>query len=172
MRQLRCDLAENTLFVHLTYLVYYPITDELKTKPTQNNIRDLQQVGITPDILICRTEKYMSKQIKEKLSLHTNLPVENIIEAINLPSIYKVPLNLVNQSVNNIICKRFQIENRINMDKWVNLNNRIEGCEKDITIGIVGKYTELNDSYKSLIEALKHAGYYHNTKINIEWING
>lgn len=173
LRQLRCDLGpENTLFVHLTYLVYYSITDELKTKPTQNNIRDLQQVGITPDILICRTEKYMSKEIKEKLSLHTNLPVQNIIEAINLPSIYKVPLNLVNQSVNNIICKRFQIENRINMDKWINLNNRIEECEKDISIGIVGKYTELNDSYKSLIEALKHAGYYHNTKINIEWING
>ena len=116
LRQLRCDLGpENTLFVHLTYLVYYSITDELKTKPTQNNIRDLQQVGITPDILICRTEKYMSKEIKEKLSLHTNLPVQNIIEAINLSSIYKVPLNLVNQSVKNIICKRFQIENRIKM---------------------------------------------------------
>lgn len=173
LRQLRCDLgSENTLFVHLTYLVHYSITDELKTKPTQNNIRDLQQVGITPDILICRTEKYMSKEIKDKLSLHTNLPIENIIEAIDLPSIYKVPLNLVNQNVHKIICKRFQIENRINMDKWINLNNRIQNCEKNITIGIVGKYTELNDSYKSLIEALKHAGYYYDIDVSLEWING
>ena len=172
IRQLRNDLGvQNILFIHLTYIVHYSITDELKTKPTQNNIRELQQVGITPDILICRTEKNMSKEIKKKLSLHTNLPEINIIEAENLSSIYKVPLNLVRQDIHKIISQRFSINNMINCSKWNNLNNRIEGCKGDITIGILGKYTELNDSYKSLIESINHACIYHNRSFNIKWIN-
>lgn len=172
IRQLRNDLGvQNILFIHLTYIVHYSITDELKTKPTQNNIRELQQVGITPDILICRTEKNMSKEIKKKLSLHTNLPEINIIEAENLSSIYKVPLNLVRQDIHKIISQRFSINNMINCSKWNNLNNRIEGCKGDITIGILGKYTELNDSYKSLIESINHACVYHNHNVHITWIN-
>ncbi len=172
IRQLRIDVGiDNILFTHLTYLVHYSITDELKTKPTQNNIRELQQVGITPDILICRTEKGMSKEIKRKLSLHTNLPESNIIEAENLSSIYKVPLNLIRQDIHKIISKRFDIHNEINLDKWNHLNNKIENCNGTVNIGIVGKYTELNDSYKSLIESINHACVYHNRNVHITWIN-
>ena len=118
LRQLRNDLGiENILSIHLTYLVHYSITDELKTKPTQNNIRELQQVGITPDILICRSEKSISKEIKKKLSLHTNLPESNIIEAINLSSIYKVPLNLIKENIHTILSKQFNIHNKLNTEK-------------------------------------------------------
>ena len=172
IRQLRNDLGiDNTLFIHLTYLVHYSITDELKTKPTQNNIRELQQVGITPDILICRTEKSMSHEIKSKLSLHTNLPESNIIEADNLPSIYKVPLNLIRQDIHKIISKRFNILSEINLDKWEHLNNKIENSNGNVNIGILGKYTELNDSYKSLLESINHACVYHNCNVHITWIN-
>ena len=172
IRQLRIDVGvDNILFTHLTYLVHYSITDELKTKPTQNNIRELQQVGITPDILICRTEKGMSKEIKSKLSLHTNLPESNIIEAENLSSIYKVPLNLLRQDIHKIISKRFNILSEINLDKWNCLNNKIENCNGVVNIGILGKYTELNDSYKSLIESINHACVYHNHNVHITWIN-
>tara|TARA_B100000029_G_scaffold507088_1_gene591046 strand:- start:667 stop:2229 length:1563 start_codon:yes stop_codon:yes gene_type:complete len=172
LRQLRNDLGiENILSIHLTYLVHYSITDELKTKPTQNNIRELQQVGITPDILICRSEKSISKEIKKKLSLHTNLPESNIIEAINLSSIYKVPLNLIKENIHTILSKQFNIHNKLNTEKWNTLNNKIENCNKTITIGLLGKYNELNDSYKSLLEAISHAGIYHNYNINIHWIN-
>ena len=172
IRQLRIDLGvDNILFTHLTYLVHYSITDELKTKPTQNNIRELQQVGITPDILICRTEKGMSKEIKSKLSLHTNLPESNIIEAENLSSIYKVPLNLIRQGIHEIISKRFNIQSEINLDKWNHLNHKIENCSGDVNIGILGKYTELKDSYKSLLESISHACIYHNRNVHITWIN-
>ena len=172
IRQLRNNVGlENILFIHLTYLVHYSITDELKTKPTQNNIRELQQVGITPDILICRTEKKMSKEIKGKLSLHTNLPESHIIEAINLSSIYKVPLNLIKENIHTILSKKLNIHSKINSKKWELLNHKIEKCKDTINIGLLGKYTELNDSYKSLLEAISHAGVYHNYNINIRWIN-
>ena len=113
IRQLKNDLGgDNILFIHLTYLLYLPATKELKTKPTQNTIRDLQQVGIIPDILICRSEVPIPKKIKEKLSLHTNLPIENIISAINSYSIYQVPLYFINEGVNLILSKRLNIKKK------------------------------------------------------------
>ena len=174
IRQLKNDLGgDNILFIHLTYLLYLPATKELKTKPTQNTIRDLQQVGIIPDILICRSEVPIPKKIKEKLSLHTNLPIENIISAINSYSIYQVPLYFINEGVNLILSKRLNIKKKINTLKWKKLNNQINSLndEKKLTIGIIGKYTELNDSYKSLLESIFHASTYHNYRVNIEWIN-
>jgi CTP synthase len=172
IRQLRNDIGiDNILFIHLTYLLYYPITQELKTKPTQTAIRELQQVGITPDILICRTEYPISNNIKNKLSLHTNLPVSHIIEAMNVDSIYQVPLCFLKENVHSLLKHKFNISEELNSKKWVSLNNRISSLRKTITIGILGKYTELNDSYKSLLESIFHAGLYHNYKIDIQWIN-
>ena len=172
IRQLRNDLGiDNILFIHLTYLVYYSITQELKTKPTQNAIRELQQMGITPDILICRTEHSMSKEIKNKLSLHTNLPISHIIEAMNVSSIYRVPLCFIEEQIHLILSKKFNIQHSLNTKKWDTLNHKINTLTKSITIGILGKYTALNDSYKSLLESIFHAGLYHNYKVNIQWIN-
>ena len=172
IRQLRNDLGiDNIFFIHLTYLVYYPITQELKTKPTQNAIRELQQVGIIPDILICRTEHSISTQIKNKLSLYTNLPVSHIIEANNVSSIYQVPLCFIKERVHLILSKKFNIQQSLDTIKWDTLNTRFLSLTRSIKIGILGKYIELNDSYKSLLESIFHAGLYHNYKVNIEWIN-
>ena len=174
IRQLKNKVgSQNVLYVHLTYLLYLPATAELKTKPTQNTIRDLQQVGITPDILICRSDIPIPLKIKEKLSLHTNLPIENIIGAINAHSIYQVPLNFINEGMHLLLIKKFDAKKRLNTLQWKRLNQQIISLTetRSINIGIVGKYTELNDSYKSLLEALFHAGIYHNYKIKIEWID-
>ena len=174
IRQLKTDVGiGNSLFIHLTYLVYYPATNELKTKPTQNTIRDLQQVGITPDILICRSDIPIPKKIKEKLSLHTNLPITNIIGATNSHSIYHVPLNFISEGIHFILSKKLNINTKLNTIKWKTLNDKIISLNdrKKITIGILGKYTELNDSYKSLLEALFHAGILYEYKIYIHWIN-
>ncbi len=172
LRQLRNDLGiNNIMFIHLTYLVHYSITDELKTKPTQNTIRDLQQVGITPDILICRTEVPINDKTKDKLSLHTNLPKSNIIEVKNFYSIYEVPLSLIKEDIHLLLSKKLCIHSELTSNKWETLYNTIMSPMKEITIGLLGKYTDLNDSYKSLIEALIHAGLYHKHRINIEWIN-
>ena len=163
--------VSNILFIHLTYLVYYSITNELKTKPTQNTIRDLQQVGITPDILICRAEHEISSTIKDKLSLHVNIPTTNIIEAKNVSSIYEVPQLLIDQNIHQIISKKFSINPEISSNKWTTLYNKITSLNQEITIGLLGKYNDLNDSYKSLLEALSHAGWQNNYKVNIQWIN-
>ena len=172
IRQLKNDLGhDNILYIHLTYLLCLSQTNELKTKPTQNTIRDLQQVGITPDILICRSEYFIPDNIKQKLSLHTNLPVENIIPAVDSHSIYQVPLDFVNENLHLILSKKLNIKTPLNISKWKTLNDKIKSISETLTIGIIGKYTELNDSYKSLLEAISHAGYYHNRKIKIEWIN-
>lgn len=174
IRQLKNDVGYgNILFVHLTYLLYLSATRELKTKPTQNTIRDLQQYGITPDILICRSEIPIPIEIKKKLSLHTNLPLQNIISAIHATSIYQVPLNFIREGIHLILSERLNIKKRINTLKWKRLNNQITSLtsERSLIIGIIGKYTALNDSYKSLLESIFHAGIYHNISISIEWIN-
>ena len=174
LRQLKNDVGvNNTLFVHLTYLLFYPATNELKTKPTQNTIRDLQQVGITPDILICRSDVPIPKKIKEKLSLHTNLPLTNIIGATNSHSIYHVPLNFISEGLHFLLLEKLKTKTALNTLKWKSLNQKIISLrpQKKLTIGILGKYTELNDSYKSLLEALFHAGIYYEYKIYIDWMN-
>ena len=173
LRQLRNDIGdENILFIHLTYLVYYSTTNEIKTKPTQNSIRELQQVGIIPEMLICRTEHLISNDIKKKLSLYTNIPESNIIEALDVSSIYQVPLHFINQKVHLLLIKKFKMKsNALNISKWEILNTKIDLMKKTLTIGLLGKYTALKDSYKSLLESLFHAGIYHNYKINIRWIN-
>ena len=172
LRQFKNDVGiQNVLFIHLTYLLFLPATNELKTKPTQNTIRDLQQVGIVPDILICRSEIPIPLTIKEKLSLHTNLPIQNIISAVNAHSIYQVPLNFISEGLHLILSDKMDIQNPINTIKWRQLNHKLLNLTIPLKIGIVGKYTELNDSYKSILESIYHAGIYHNCKINVDWIN-
>lgn len=172
LRQLKNELGvSNLIFIHLTYLLHYQVSGELKTKPTQNSIRELQQVGITPDILICRTEIPMNDEIRTKLSLHTNLCKSNIIEATNVSSIYEVPRKLIDGGIDIIISTYFNINKKISTTEWDKYLSIISTPKKEINIGIVGKYIELMDSYKSLLEAIFHAGIKNNHKVNIHWIN-
>ena len=169
LRQMKNE--ENTMFVHLTYLVHYKITDELKTKPTQNALKELMQTGIRPDILICRSEQPIDIKIKEKLALYSNLDIDKIISAENVDSIYKIPYQLIQQKVNNHIKNHFRLNVRFETNKWKYIYNNINNKTGFITIGIIGKYVELTDAYKSLIESINHVGYMLQLDIKIKWIN-
>ena len=177
LRQLRNEMGDSIVFVHVTYLVYYSTTNELKTKPTQNAIKELNSSGIYPDILICRTEHQdlVTSDIQQKLALFTNVKKERIMMSHNVQNIYEVPLRLVEQGMDQILIDRFGIGiERANMKEWIDLNDRIANSldsTEVIKIGMIGKYVELHDAYKSLIEAITHASFYHECRVELVWIN-
>jgi CTP synthase len=182
LRQLRNEMGSSIMFVHVTYLVYYETTNELKTKPAQNAIKALNSTGIYPDILICRTEKeeLLVDSIRDKLALHTNVPKDRIIMSPNVQSIYEVPLKLCEQGFDiqlNRYCNNFDrnsLDSKADMSEWEELNQKIKASEQSdrlVKVGIIGKYVELHDAYKSLIEAIHHAGIYHGCRIELVWIN-
>jgi len=153
----------------VTYIVCYN-KQELKTKPTQIAIRQFMESGIQPDILFARTEYELTPNIKEKLAFHAGVKKDNIIEAINVSSIYEVPLNY-SESFINCFVQHFKVVHPINLDKWIDLNNRINNPIHNIKIAIVGKYVGLDDAYCSVIEAVKHAGWFYDANVDIEWVD-
>lgn len=173
IRQLKKQMGNDILIGLVSYIVYYKASKELKTKPTQVAIKQLMRAGLQADVLFARTEYGLDSSIKKKLSLYTNVKIGNIIEARNVPSIYKVPLEYKNEGLIKSITDHFKISPKRKYDfkKWIDLNKRIENLLHSVTIGIVGKYVELEDSYYSVIEALNHAGWYYSTKVNLVWIN-
>jgi CTP synthase len=176
LRQLRNELEDSIMFVHVTYLVYYETTNELKTKPTQNAIKELNSSGIYPDILVCRTEReeMFTDEIRDKLALHTNVSKKRIMVSPNVRSIYEVPIRLVEQGLDERICSKFGIDGRATMDDWYDLDEKIArslDSTSVVKIGVIGKYVELHDAYKSLIEAIYHASYHHESRLELVWIN-
>ncbi|MEG0826592.1 MAG: CTP synthase [Bacilli bacterium] len=173
LRQFRMENGiKNTLFVHTTFIPYLYGSNELKTKPTQNSIIELRKLGIQPDIIVTRASIELTKNIKEKISLFGSIPLENIIEAIDVSNIYQIPINFHNQNIEEIILKQFDLENRkTNLKYWEDLIKTVNNLKSEIEISLVGKYVSLEDAYLSVKEALKHAGYKYNTKININWVN-
>ena len=170
LRQLKNE--EDTMFIHVTYIIHYTVSNELKTKPTQNSLKELMQTGIRPNILICRTEKPLQKPILEKLALYSNLPVDSIIEAPNVSSIYKLPQLYIQQGLHTQLATHFKIPSVLQSEqKWKRLSSIIDQQHGKIVVGIVGKYVELPDSYCSLLEAIFHAGVFLNKTIKITWIN-
>ena len=173
LRQIQYEKGESeTAFVHTTLIPYIVGSNELKTKPTQNSVKDLQNMGIRPNFLVCRTPFSTSDSLKEKLSLFCNLKKENIIDCVDTKNIYEIPLNLHKQGIDELILKQFNLPiNKINLTDWENLIHRMENLKDEIEIALVGKYVELHDAYLSVAESLRHAGYKYHTKININWIN-
>ena len=175
IRQFRIQYGrENILLVFLTYILYYVPTKELKTKPTQDAVKKMMQAGLQPDILICRTEHSLNESIRNKLELYTNVTKKNIIEAKTQKSIYQVPLKFQREGLGLRIriCEYFRIDLKQPLfGKWDKLNNKIINTTTIVKVGLIGKYTQLSDSYFSLIEALKHAGWEHNKKIKIIFID-
>ena len=173
LRQIQYEKGiENTCFVHTTLIPYIIGSNELKTKPTQNSVKDLQNMGIRPNFLVCRTPFSTTDSIKEKLSLFCNLPKENIIDCVDANNIYEIPLNLHAQNIDELILKQFKLpENKANLKDWKDLIHRMDHLDNEVEIALVGKYVELHDAYLSVMEALKHAGYKYHTKVNILWIN-
>ena len=173
LRQISYEKGINeTCFVHTTLIPYIYGSNELKTKPTQNSVKDLQNMGIRPNFLVCRTPFSTSDSIKEKLSLFCNVPKEHIIDCVDAKNIYEVPINMHKQGIDELVLKHFNLPiNKANLKDWENLIVTMDTLEDEVEIALVGKYVELHDAYLSVAESLRHAGYKYKNKININWIN-
>jgi CTP synthase len=171
IRQFRQDVGrDNTLYVHVTLVPYIGAAGELKTKPTQHSVRDLRSIGIQPDILLCRTDRFLPQDIKKKIALFCDVDEEAVITAKDVPTIYEVPLVLAAEGLDRIVLRYLHLpatERR--MEAWEDLVKRIKNPTGELTIHVVGKYVEYEDAYKSLNEALFHGGFKHQLKVNIRW---
>ena len=173
IRQLRNDLGkENTLFIHLTLVPYLESAREFKTKPTQHSVKEVLGLGIQPDILLCRCEKPLPEDSRKKIALFCNVNDNCVIPAENVNNIYEVPRNLHKYSLDKVVCNFFDLKTKKpDLKKWEVIEKRISNPEGEVTIGLVGKYNTLEDSYKSLVEALIHGSISNNVKLNIEWLD-
>ena len=173
IRQLRNDLGkENTLFIHLTLVPYLESSREFKTKPTQHSVKELLGLGIQPDILLCRCERSLPEDSKKKISLFCNVNNNSVIPAVNVSNIYEVPRNLHKHGLDKEVCNFFNLKTKKpDLKKWELIEKRISNPEGNVTIGLVGKYNTLEDSYKSLIEALIHGSLSNNVKLKVEWLD-
>jgi len=172
VRQFRQDVGRgNAVFVHLALVPYIATAHELKTKPMQHSVRELRAIGIQPDILLCRTDRYLSPDLKAKLALYCDVPEEAVITAKDVDSIYEVPLVLSNEGLDGIVLKALGLDSHgRNMQAWEDLVYRIKNPKSDVVIGIVGKYVSFEDSYKSLNEALSHGGFGHQLRVVRRWV--
>jgi len=172
IRQMRQELGrEHTLFVHVTLVPFIAAAQELKTKPTQHSVKELLSIGIQPDILLCRTDRFLSKELKSKIALFCNVEEEAVITAKDVASIYEVPLVFSREGVDTLALRYLRLEARDrDLSKWEDIVHRVYNPKDELTIGIVGKYVEYEDSYKSLKEALTHGALAHNLKLHVNWI--
>ncbi len=172
IRQMRLSLgADNTLFIHLTLIPFIKTAGELKTKPTQHSVRELQAAGIQPDIILCRTDMFLNKDIKAKISLFTNVPLKAVITAKDVDNIYEVPLVLAQEALDTIILKKFNLDpKKRRLGRWKTLVEKMKNPRDEVDIALAGKYAELHDSYFSLKQALDHGGIAHQLKVKISWI--
>jgi CTP synthase len=172
IRQFRQDVGrDNTLYVHLTLVPYIGTAGELKTKPTQHSVRDLRSIGIQPDILLCRTDRFLDADLKRKIALFCDVDEEAVITAKDVSTIYEVPLVLAAEGLDRIVLKHLHLpQTERRMNAWEDLVEGIKHPLDEITIHVVGKYVGYEDSYKSLNEALYHGGFAHRLKVNIKWI--
>ncbi|MDH3270898.1 MAG: CTP synthase [Gemmatimonadota bacterium] len=174
IRQFRVDVGrENAIFVHLTLVPYLAAAGELKTKPTQHSVRELMEIGIQPQVLICRAEQPLSKEIKRKIALFTNVELDAVLESQDLSTIYEVPLSLKRQKADDVILSRLGLPGlpQPDLSAWTDMVRRVQHpASGEARIAVVGKYTELVDSYKSVQEALIHGGIANDVQVDIEWL--
>ncbi|HLB86235.1 MAG TPA: CTP synthase [Terriglobales bacterium] len=172
IRQMRQELGrEHTLFVHVTLVPFIAAAQELKTKPTQHSVKELLSIGIQPDILLCRTDRFLSKEIKSKIALFCNVEEEAVITAKDVASIYEVPVVFSREGVDTLVLRYLRLEAKErDLKDWEEIVHRVYNPKAEVTIGIVGKYVEYEDSYKSLKEALVHGALAHNLRLHINWI--
>jgi CTP synthase len=172
-RQLCLELGrQNALNVHLTFVPYIRSAGELKTKPTQHSVKTLMEFGIMPDILLCRSEMKLGKDMRQKIALFCNVEERSVIEALDAETIYEVPQMFAKRELDTIICEKLHLRTaKAEMETWTRFTHRIRSPKHEITIGLVGKYIKYKDSYKSILEAFVHAGAINNTRVNIAWID-
>ena len=172
IRQFRFDVKpKDVLYVHLTLVPYIKTSDELKTKPTQHSVQKLRGIGIQPDVLLCRTERKLSNSIKEKIALFCSVEATSVITAMDVPSIYEVPLSLEKEGLCEIVLEKMGMKpKQPDLERWQSINQILSKPKYEVRIGIVGKYVDLKESYKSLTEALIHGGIGNNARVIFEWV--
>jgi len=173
IRQIHFEHNSDTVFIHLTLVPFIKAAGELKTKPTQHSVASLREIGIQPQILLCRTEKPLSSELKEKIALFCNVRKQAVIEAIDTPSIYEIPLVFHKQNLDKIILDLIQLPSHPHpaLEKWNNIVNILHNAEEKVCIGVVGKYIKLQDSYKSIYEALVHGGIANHCRVEFNRID-
>ena len=163
---------ENVILIHVTLIPYLKASQEMKTKPTQASVKDLQGMGIQPDILVCRSEYPLGVGLKDKIALFCNVPTQNVISNYDVENLYELPRMLLDQKMDDLVLQHLQINApAAHMDEWDALVNRVKNLNQELNIALVGKYVQLPDAYLSVNEALRHAGYYVNSVVNIDFIN-
>jgi CTP synthase len=173
IRQFRLDIGrENCCYIHLTLVPYIHASGELKTKPTQHSVNKLREIGIQPDIIICRSEKPLDKDIKEKIGLFCNVTAEEVIEAIDVESIYEIPDRFHQDGLDEIVAHKLGVGfHKPDISEWLNMLKKLKDPQGEVAIGICGKYVELHDAYKSIMESLLHAGIHNQVKVKLDWID-
>ena len=172
IRQLRNEVGrENCAFVHVSLLPFIGPTGEVKTKPTQHSVRELRSIGIQPDAIVCRSERPIGRNLKEKISLLCDVDLEAVVSAPDADSIYRVPLMLHAEGLDRYLARHLRLlETEPDLAEWRSLVDRIDTSQEPVTIAVVGKYISLRDAYLSVIEALRHGGFHHGVRLNIQWV--
>lgn len=173
VRQLRWELGDNALCVHLTYVPYLKAAKELKTKPTQHSVKQLQEVGIQPDILVLRTEREVPTGMLRKIAQFCNVDVDAVVQSIDRPSIYEVPIAMHEQHLDEIVCRKMDVpvNGEPHMAPWMHFLEKMHNATEEVTIGLVGKYVELQDAYKSINESLFQAATYNDRRLKLVYIH-
>ena len=173
IRQFQLDVGhENAILIHVTLVPYLKASQELKSKPTQASVKELQGMGIQPDIVVCRTEVPLDKSIKDKISLFCNVPSRQVIQNLDVETLYEVPLAMEKEHLAETVCSCLQLDcPEPDIKGWEDMVDSIKHLNKEVTVALVGKYTALHDAYISVVESLKHGGFAHNAQVNIKWVN-
>lgn len=173
IRQVSTEVGrENVMYIHVTLVPYLGKSGELKTKPTQHSVKELRSIGIQPDVIVCRTEKHLSKDLKDKIGLFCNLPGESVVQNLDAEVLYEVPLMLEKEGLAEIVCKRMGLGcSQPDLSEWTQMVEIQKNLKENVTIALVGKYVELHDAYLSVVESLKHGGIANNAEVTIKWVN-
>lgn len=173
MRQIMLAMGrKNSICIHVTLVPFIAASGELKTKPTQHSVKNLLEMGVQPDIIVCRSEKKLPKEIKSKIALFCNVHPNEVVSAFDSFSIYEVPLILLKEKLDELVLEKLHLSpGKLKIDKWINFVERIKKPEDEVNIGICGKYVELHDAYKSITETFVHAGAENKLKVNLIWLN-
>ena len=162
----------NCLFIHVTLVPYLKGSNEHKSKPTQHSVKELRSMGISPDIIVARSDEPMDDEVKAKISLFCNVKPDCVIENLTLPCIYEAPLRLHNSGLDDVVCRELNLKTKEpDLTEWQNMINKINERRNEVIIAIVGKYVKLHDAYLSIIESLNHAGIYTGLKVKIKWVD-
>lgn len=173
VRQLKLELEDRAMVIHLTLIPYLEAAGELKTKPTQHSVKMLQSLGVQPDVIVARTSHELSEDIKKKIARFCNVQKRAVIQSIDASTIYEVPLMMKEESLDEVVLDKFKVENakEPDLDNWIKFLNKIKYPKSRVTVGLIGKYVELKDSYKSILEAFIHAGAENSCKVKVELIH-